>query len=90
MSVQAEITLCYGNSAAAKAVARALSPDNLRTPTGLSVRTVQERRQVVTEINCKGKLGTFIATIDDLLSSTTIAEKTLRVTMRASAKASVQ
>jgi hypothetical protein len=82
MSVQAEIVLHYGNSSIAKAVAMALSPDNLRTPTGLAVTTIQKRRKVITEIKCKGKMDTFIATIDDLLSSASIAENTLRATMR--------
>jgi hypothetical protein len=83
-SVQAEIVLHYGNSLMAKAVAGALSPDNVTTPRGLTVTTLQKRREVITEIRCKGKLETFIATIDDLLSSASIAENTLRATMRAS------
>jgi hypothetical protein len=84
MSVQARIVLHYENSSVARAVAMALSPDNLRTPSGLTVRTFQNQQEVITEIRCKGKLDTFIATIDDLLSSASIAENTLRATMRAS------
>jgi hypothetical protein len=85
ISMQAEIVLHYGHSSIAKAVARALSPDNLRTPIGLTVMTMQKQRKVITEIKCSEKLGTFIATIDDLLSSASIAENTLRATMQASA-----
>jgi hypothetical protein len=90
MSAQAEIVIHYENSSIAKAVAIALSPDNLTTPTGLTARTMRKQRKVITEIKCKGKIDTFIATIDDLLSSASIAENTLRATMRASAKASNQ
>lgn len=71
----------------AKAVAGAVSPDNLRTPHGLTVKTVRKQRKVITRIECKEKLGTFIATIDDLLFSASIAEKTLQATMRASKNA---
>ena len=85
--MQAEIVLHYENSSTARAVAMALSPDNLRTPSDLTVTTIQNQQEVITEIKCKGKLDTFIATIDDLLSSASIAENTLRATMRASAKA---
>jgi hypothetical protein len=84
MSVQAEIVLRYGNSTIAKAVVRALSPDNFRTPTYLTVTTIQKGQKVITKIRCRAKLGTFIATIDDLLSSASIAENVLRATMRAS------
>jgi hypothetical protein len=86
MSVQAEIVLHYGNSSIAKAVARALSPDNFRTPTYLTVTTIQREQKVITEIRWRGKLETFIATIDDLLCSASIAENVLRATMRASRK----
>jgi hypothetical protein len=85
MGVQAEIVLHYENSSTARAVAMALSPDNLRTPSDLTVTTIQNQQEVITEIKCKGKLDTFIATIDDLLSSASIAEDTLRATKRASA-----
>jgi hypothetical protein len=84
MRVQAKIVLHYEDSSVARAVAMALSPDNLRTPRGLTVTTIQNQQEVITEIKCEGKLDTFIATIDDLLSSTSIAENTLRATMRAS------
>jgi hypothetical protein len=72
----------------AKAVAEAVSPDNFKTPRGLTVVTTHRQRKVTTKINCKEKLSTFIATIDDLLFSVSIAEKTLRAIERASRNAS--
>ncbi len=78
-SLQATITLEYVDHKTADAVAKAVSPDNFKTPAGLSVNTVRENCKVVTEIVCEGKLATFTATIDDLLFSASTAEKTLGV-----------
>ena len=73
------ITLEYNDPKIAAAVAGAVSPDNYKTPVGLSVKTEQEDTRVVTEIVLKGKIATFVATIDDLLESVSTAEKTLHV-----------
>ena len=76
--MQATITLEYGNAKIAEAVANAVSPDNFKTPIGLTVKTTLRENAVVTEVSADGKMTTFIATIDDLLSSVTVAEKTVR------------
>jgi hypothetical protein len=78
-SLQATITLEYVDAKTAEAVAKAVSPDNFKTPVGLQVKTVKEDCKVVTEIVCEGKISTFTATIDDLLFSASTAEKTLCV-----------
>jgi len=75
--VKAEIWVGYKNKGEAEAIAKAVSPDNLKTPPGLKVKTLRKGRFVVTLIECKQKLETFIATIDDLLSCIQTAEKTL-------------
>ena len=77
--LEARITLEYSNEKTAEAIANAVSPDNFKTPVGLSVKTVRKGSCVVTEIVTEGKMATFIATIDDLLSSASTAEKALRV-----------
>jgi tRNA threonylcarbamoyladenosine modification (KEOPS) complex Pcc1 subunit len=79
---EAEITLEYESEEVAKAIARAVSPDNFKTPVGLSIDTVREKNKVITRIKCKRKLPTFIATIDDLLFCTSTAEKTIQTTKR--------
>lgn len=76
-SLEAKITLEYKDTKTAEAIAKAISPDNFKTPSGLRVETVKENHKVITQITCEGKLATFIATIDDLLFSATTAEKTL-------------
>jgi hypothetical protein len=76
--LEATITLEYNDAKTAEAVADAVSPDNFKTPVGLTVKTIQRKNVVVTEVVAGGKMATFIATIDDLLSSVTVAEKTVR------------
>lgn len=78
--LEAEITIEYDDEEIAKAIARAVSPDNFKTPTGLSIKTFQEKNRVITRITCRRKLPTFIATIDDLLFCTSTAEKTIQLT----------
>jgi hypothetical protein len=77
-NLEATITLEYKDEKTAEAIAHAVSPDNFKTPTGLKIKTVRENKKVITQIQYKGKLATFIATIDDLLFSTSTAEKTLQ------------
>jgi hypothetical protein len=72
--LDAEIRLTYKNTKEAEAVAKAVTPDNRKVPVGLTVQTFREGNSVVTNITCKTKLLTFIATIDDLLESVSVAE----------------
>jgi hypothetical protein len=76
--LEATITLEYGDEKTAETIANAVSPDNFKTPTGLSIKTVRKGSHVLTDVKTEGKLATFIATIDDLLFSASTAEKTLR------------
>ena len=80
--MEATVTLEYDDEKTAEAVAKAVSPDNFKTPIGLRVKTVREQNRVITQIQCEGKLATFTATIDDLLFSAATAEKTLKVIKR--------
>jgi hypothetical protein len=68
----------YDDVRLAEAVAKAVSPDNLKTPRGLSIKTAWQGKKVMTHIKYRGKLATFIATIDDLLFCASTAEKTLQ------------
>jgi hypothetical protein len=74
--LEAKIQLSYMNSREAQAVAKAVSPDNAKAPQGLRIETVQEGNKVLTHITCKTKFQTFMATIDDLLESVSVAENT--------------
>jgi tRNA threonylcarbamoyladenosine modification (KEOPS) complex Pcc1 subunit len=81
--LEATITLEYGDTKTAGAIANAVSPDNFKTPPSLSIKTASEGSSVLTEIKAEGKLSTFIATIDDLLFCVSTAEKTLRTITKA-------
>ena len=76
--LEAKIILEYGDPKTAGAIANAISPDNFKTPSGLVIKTARKDHFVLTDIKNKGKLSTFIATIDDLLFCVSTAEKTLR------------
>jgi len=73
--LKAEITLTYKADREAEAVASAVSPDNVKVPPGLFVKTTRRKNRVFTQVECETRLQTFIATIDDLLACVTIAEK---------------
>jgi tRNA threonylcarbamoyladenosine modification (KEOPS) complex Pcc1 subunit len=77
--LEAKIKLSYKNEKEAEAVAKAVSPDNVEVPLGLLVKTARRGSKVFTTIKCQTKLQTFIATIDDLLSCVSVAEKTYSV-----------
>jgi len=75
--LEATITIEYDDEKLAKGVSSAVSPDNYKTPLGLTVTTKRKDRKVTTEIKSEDKMATFIATIDDLLFCVSLAEKTL-------------
>jgi len=75
--VDAEISLSYRTVIEAEAVVRAVSPDNVRVPKGLFVVTERRGKKVLSEVVCETRLETFTATIDDLLSAVSVAEKAL-------------
>ena len=75
--LEATVTLEYKDMKTAEAVAKAIYPDNFKTPKGLKVDTLTEGKKVITSIKYEGRLATFIATIDDLLFCASTAEKTL-------------
>ena len=76
-SWEAEISLSYETITEARAVADAVSPDNVKMPEDLSIKTIHLRRNVLTMVECKSSLSTFIATIDDLLEAISIAERSV-------------
>jgi Transcription factor Pcc1 len=77
--LEARIILEYENKRTAQAIANAVSPDNFKTPQGLIIKTLRKASKVLTEIQAQTRMTTFIATIDDLLSSASTAEKALQV-----------
>lgn len=77
--MEARITLSYKNVRDAEAVAEAVSPDNVKAPSGLVIETRREGSKVLTLVKCEKGLSTFIATIDDLLSCVSVAERVFSI-----------
>jgi len=75
--MRANIRCVYDQESFALAVASALCPDNFQAPRDIRIRTARHGKQVVTNITMDGKIETFLATLDDLLSCTSTAESVL-------------
>ena len=75
--MEADITLSYKTVRIAEAVVRAVLPDNVVVPMGLSVITERKGRKMLTRVVCETRLETFIATLDDFLSAVSVAERAL-------------
>jgi hypothetical protein len=81
--MEAKIILAYKNDREAEAVDKAVSPDNVKVPSGLSIKTARRGPKVFTLIKCETTLPTFLSTIDDLLCCASIAEKAFSVASEA-------
>lgn len=81
--MEARITLSYEDEREAEAVAKAVSPDNVRVPSGLFIKTIRKEEKVLTLVRCEMRLQTFIATIDDLLCCVSVAEKAFSAVKKA-------
>jgi len=77
MKMRANVKCVYDQESFALAVASALRPDNFQAPSGIQITTARRGTQVVTNIAMDGKIETFLATLDDLLSCTSTAESML-------------
>ncbi len=77
--LEATIRLTYESAQEAKAVAGAVSPDNVKLPSGLIVETTRSGSSVLAVVKCSKGLSTFIATLDDLLSCISVAERAFSV-----------
>jgi tRNA threonylcarbamoyladenosine modification (KEOPS) complex Pcc1 subunit len=77
--LEAKITLSYKSLREAEAIARAISPDNVKVPTALTIKTFQKGSKVVTLVECQRNFKSFIATIDDVLMAVRVAEKAISV-----------
>ena len=75
--LEAKVVLSYKTIREAEAVAKAVSPDNVKVPQGLFIKTTRRGKRVFTKIECETRLQTFVATIDDLLSAVSVAERTV-------------
>jgi len=77
--LEAKITLSYKGSREAEAIAKAISPDNVKAPSGLTIKTTKRGPKVITLVECQRNFKSFIATIDDVLMAVRVAEKAISV-----------
>lgn len=77
------IKFIFNEERTAEALARSLSPDNLKAPPAIKVRTKAFRNAVVSSVETDKGLETFIETVDDLLRCAQAAERSLRSLLRA-------
>ena len=75
MRLEAKLSFAYETEREAEAVVEAVSPDNVKVPQGLSIETVRNDCRLLAFVCCEKSLGTFLATLDDLLACISVAEK---------------
>jgi len=73
--LEVKIILSYEGERKAKAVAEAISADNTKVPSDLTVKTFRRKNRVILLIRCEKKFEDLIATIDTLLMSVQITER---------------
>ncbi|MEM2896634.1 MAG: KEOPS complex subunit Pcc1 [Candidatus Bathyarchaeia archaeon] len=76
---KAEIKLVCKNKEIAKAISKAVAPDNVKIPKFIKVKTIARSKKVFSKIVCSKRLDSFMYTLDDLISCIQAADKTLGV-----------
>ncbi|MFQ6124931.1 MAG: KEOPS complex subunit Pcc1 [Candidatus Heimdallarchaeota archaeon] len=62
----------------ARALCRAVEPDNRTAPAGITITTHQERTRLITVIESTQRLQTLLATFNDLIEALTTVLNVLR------------
>lgn len=73
----AKIAIRYKDKDTAKAIMLAIEPDNSNLPEGIWISTRVNGVTLFIELDCKRSLGSFVNTLDDILSCVQAAEKAL-------------
>ena len=80
MLLEAELRFTYATKREAEAVNDAISPDNIKTPSGLQVETTRNHSNLLTHIRCEKSIETLISTLDDLVACISVAEQAFMAT----------
>lgn len=75
--MKAKVSCSYEDKSTSEAVASSIQPDNLDTPEGVDVKTRRVGKRVESEIKVEGEIETLLATLEDLLSCTSTAERVI-------------
>lgn len=72
-----EITIDYGEEKIARAIAEAVSPDNIDAPEDIRVESLARGNHVLATVGGKTSLERVISTVEDLLSCIQAAERAI-------------
>lgn len=75
---ETRITIRYSSPEAAEAIMRAIAPDNLGTPEGMSIEAHVDGSTLSVDVVSSRGLGSLVSTLDDLLSCVQAAEAALK------------
>lgn len=78
MRLEAELSFTYESEQEAESIVKAVSPDNVKVPIGLSVKMMVSNCHSQVSVSCEKSLETLLATLDDLLACMSTAERTLK------------
>ena len=71
------IKIKYSDENTARAIQKAITPDNIGAPDGMHIMTLVEGATLEIEVFSDRSIGSLVSTLDDMLSCIQAAEKTL-------------
>ena len=76
-SSSTHIQIRYNDEKTARAIQRAITPDNIGAPEGMHIMALVDENVLEIEVFSDRSIGSLVSTLDDLLSCIQAAEKTL-------------
>jgi hypothetical protein len=76
-SLKAELRVTFCDDRESEGALRSLLPDNEPLPPGLSIEMIRSGKVLVAEISCERGVDSLLSTLDDLLASLNLTERTL-------------
>lgn len=76
-SSSTKIEIAYVDEKTARAIQKAITPDNVGAPDGMHIMAYVENNKLIIEVMSDRSIGSLVSTLDDLLSCVQAAEKTL-------------
>lgn len=75
---ETRITIKYRDEETARAVKRAIEPDNLSLPEEIEINCDVDGLNLIIDVKCSRSIGSLVLTLDDLLSCVQAAERALQ------------
>lgn len=76
--VKVAASVAFGTSAQARAAVKALIPDNVNLPEGLTIKMFSRGREVCVRLAAKGvAMGTVASTMDEVLEHLSVARRVM-------------